>query len=213
MSINNDIENIKTIDFNNIGNESISENNQFNNEDKRLINEYSDINYENIINDYTLIKSLYKQKKIDLNKINEKINKNNKKIEEIKVILSKLKEEKNKKQIDIVNLLSKKETLEEVYKNQIILLTKKSTILKDIAIDSNNKGNNDINDNSEYRDSVNIITNIINNSNEQFDISIEEMKEIEIKKFMEQVISMMEEIFDKKINKFNSNENNEDKIV
>ena len=102
----------------------------------------------------------------------------------------KLKEEKNKKQIDIVNLLSKKETLEEVYKNQIILLTKKNTILKDITIDSNNKGNKDINDNSEYRDSVNIITNIINNSNEQFDISIEEMKKIEIKKFMEQVISM-----------------------
>ena len=112
-----------------------------------------------------------------------------------------------------MNLLSKKETLEEVYKNQIILLTKKNAILKDIAIDSNNKGNNDINDNSEYRDSVNIITNIINNSNKQFDLSIEEMKEIEIKKFMEQVISMMEEIFDKKINKSNSNENNEDKIV
>ena len=125
MSVNNDIDNNIIIDMNNLDNESISENNQYNNENINLINDNSDMNYVNIINEYSLIKSKYKQTETEINKILEKIDKNNIKIEEIKNNLSKLKEAKNKKQIDIVNLLSKKETLEEVYKNQIILLTKK----------------------------------------------------------------------------------------
>ena len=125
MPVNNDIDNNIIIDMNNLDNESISENNQYNNENINLINDNSDMNYVNIINEYSLIKSKYKQTETEINKILEKIDKNNIKIEEIKNNLSKLKEAKNKKQIDIVNLLSKKETLEEVYKNQIILLTKK----------------------------------------------------------------------------------------
>ena len=40
-----------------------------------------------------------------------------KKIEELKNNLTILKEEKNKKQNDIMNLLSNKESLEEIYKN------------------------------------------------------------------------------------------------
>ena len=89
MSVNNDIDNNIIIDMNNLDNESISENNQYNNENINLINDNSDMNYVNIINEYSLIKSKYKQTETEINKILEKIDKNNIKIEEIKNNLSK----------------------------------------------------------------------------------------------------------------------------
>ena len=58
-----------------------------------------------------------------------------------------MKEEIIKKQIDIINLFSKKDKLEEVYKNQIKLLIKKNAILKKITNDHNNIQKNNINNN------------------------------------------------------------------
>ena len=58
----------------------------------------------------------------DFKNINERIKNNNKKIEEIKKSLLDLKEEKKQKEADIINLLSNKESIEEIYKNQIYSL-------------------------------------------------------------------------------------------
>ena len=60
-------------------------------------------------------------------------------------------------------MFSKKEKLEEVYKNQIKHLIKKNIILKNITNDNNNIQKNNINNNNEFRDSINIIINVINN--------------------------------------------------
>ena len=209
MSKNEDIDNINKIE-----NESYSDN-QTNDDNKIFANEESDINEENNNNGLSKIKSKYNQTELELKIIIEKINKNNKKVEEFNNILSKLKEEKNKKQIDIVNLLSKKETLEEIYKNQIVMLIKNNTLYKDLT-NNNNLEKNNFNETNEYNNRENNNTsNIISKSNEenndQFNISIKEMKEIEIKKFIEQVISLMDDIFDKNFIKSTpekSNENN-----
>ena len=196
MSINNIIDENKMTE-NNIINKSSIDSNITENEKKGTNNEDSDINEDKASINYSKLKSKYKQNEVDLKKIKDKINKNNGKIEKIKNTLIKLKEEKNKKQIDIVNLLSKKESIEEVYKNQILLLTKKSSILKDI----NNKKTEDSNE-CKYN------SNIINNANEQFNISIEEMKDLELNKFIDQVMSMMDEILDG--NDYFSNSGNND---
>ena len=207
MSLNEDVINNRNIDIDIMANDSNSENNDINNGNDILISEEYEINDENYNKGLSIKKSRFNQTEIELKKIIEKIEKNTKTIEEIKTNLSKLKQEKNKKQLDIVNLLSKKETIEEVYKNQIVLLKKKHTIYKDLTTNNNN---DKLDNNNKYRDSETIITTIINNSNEeneQFDISIEELKNIEIKKFVEQVILMMEEIFDKKILNFGEEAN------
>ena len=65
--------------------------------------------------------------------------------------------------------------------------------------------------NSSKKNSSKKLTKSNEENNDQFNISIKEMKEIEIKKFIEQVISLMDDIFDKNFIKSTpekSNENN-----
>ena len=212
MSKNEDIDNA-----NKLKNESNSET-PINDDNKIYTIEESDINEGNINNGLTKIKAKYNQTEIESKKISEKINKNNKKIEEINNILSKLKEEKNNKQLDIVNLLSKKETLEEIYKNQIAMLIRNNNIYKDLT-NNNTSEKNNLNETNEYNNSDKNITNIENKINEQieqFDLSIKEMKEIEIKKFIEQVISLIDDIYDKNFIKSSpdkNSENNKNEII
>ena len=66
----------------------------------------------------------------------ERIKNNEKKIEELKNNLTVLKEEKNKKQNDIMNLLSNKESIEEIYKNQVYLLNNSYELLIILDMDS-----------------------------------------------------------------------------
>ena len=113
----------------------------------------------------------------ELNNIQNKIKINNNKKEQIKKNLEILKNEKNKKQIDLINLLSKKESIEEIYKNKIFSL--------------NNKNENIIN-NSNTKNQLEI-----------FNITSEDFKKIEIDKYIEKVISMTDDILAKCGEKYN----------
>ena len=130
---------------------------------------YSDEIIENGIFEEILgnskIKDRFNKMQNELNYIKNEIKKNNKKIERIKSDLIKLKEDKNQQKRDIINLLSKKESLEEVYKNQIFSLNNKN--------EKNNNYNKDI---------------------PLFNISFEEFKQIEIDKYIELVLLMTDDI-------------------
>ena len=75
-----------------------------------------------IFKEYTLINNTRNKAIDEIKNIIERIKNNKLKIEENKEKLIDLKEEKKKKQADIINLLSNKESIEEIYKNQIYLL-------------------------------------------------------------------------------------------
>ena len=131
--------------------------------------EYSDEIIENTIFEEILrnskIKDRYYKMENELNHIKNEIKKNNNKIEQIKLDLIKLKEDKSQQKKDIINLLSKKESLEEVYKNQIFTLNNKK--------EKNNNFNKDIT---------------------LFNISLDEFKQIEIDKYIELVLLMTDDL-------------------
>ena len=118
----------------------MSENNEIKieNNDENYNNEYSDdLDAEQILDEILNYNSSRHKKRIinindELKEIKYKIENNKIKIEEIKLNLIKLKEQKKQNEKDIIDLLSKKESIEEVYKNQIFAL-------------KNRKGNNFIN--------------------------------------------------------------------
>ena len=198
---------------------------------KKEQSDYSDneVSYDDedendpIFKEYTMINDRRNKAIDDLKNINERIKNNNIKIKEIKQNLIDLKEEKKKKQADIVNLLSNKETIEEIYKNQIYSL---NTIPNSGNINSNNFNDNgtlnndinnlinmsiknDINDNSmihlNSNHNITILDNeILNADEDNFKITLNEIKESDQKKYIEQVINMFEDIFKKKDEKLNS---------
>ena len=153
----------------------------------------------------------------DMKNMSERIKNNKAKIEELKKNLVELKEEKKKKQGDIMNLLSNKESIEEIYKNQIYLLNnlnyngsnsnnfnENTTLANDI-----NNLNNLINDNSviHLNSNHNITINdneILNTDEDNFKIPLEEIKESDQNKFLEQVVNMFEDIFKKRDENINS---------
>ena len=132
----------------------------------------------------------------DISNINKKLDDNNMRIEKLTENLKKLKEEKKQKQIDIVNLLSNKESLEEIYKNKVYFLIKskgqnevrKNKNISDITNTANNECKAHIESNSE-------IFNI--EEEKELEINIDEIKKSDKKKFLEQVINLAEDIFQK----------------
>ena len=174
-----------------------------------------------IFKEYTMINDRRNKAIDDLKNINERIKNNNIKIEEIKQNLIDLKEEKQKKQADIVNLLSNKESIEEVYRNQLYALNgqfngsnsgnniNENNMLNN---DTNNLINisikNDINDNSmihlNSNHNITLDNEILNNDEDNFKITLNEIKESDQKRYIEQVISMFEDIFKKRDDKINA---------
>ena len=71
--------------------------------------------------------------------LNEKIKQNENELNDIKTNLINLKQEKKKKQEDIINLLSNKESIEEIYKNQIYFLINSNKNIKEDNITNDNK--------------------------------------------------------------------------
>lgn len=184
----------------------------------------------------------------DLSSLSERIQNNKIKIEEKKKQLNDLKEQKKKIQDEVINLLSNKESIEEIYKNQIYLISNKgsystSTInensnninsdinnLPSISIKTDNNEKSQINHNSNYN--INTLeSESINSDEERFKILFNEIKECDQKKYVEQVLTMFEDIYNKKDEKAmtsitniiknafelyinnNSNENENDKMV
>ena len=157
-----------------------------------------------IYKEYTMINNKRNKVIDDIKNINERIKNNNIKIEEIKNDLKKLKEEKNKKQTDIINLLSNKESIEEIYKNQIYAVNNQHNTNN---INENNDTNNlinisiknDINDNSmihlNSNHNITLDNEISNYDEDTFKIDLNEIKESDQKKYIEQVNYMFEDIF------------------
>jgi len=80
-------------------------------------------NIDNLLyQEYLITNSKYHQIISEIENLNKKIVDGNKKIVKLTENLKKLKEDKKQKQSDIVNLLSNKESLEEIYKNKVSYL-------------------------------------------------------------------------------------------
>ena len=143
---------------------------------------------------HLFILSKYEKLVEESSNINKKLEENTKEIEELNSELKKLKEEKKKKQADIVNFLSKKESLEEIYKNQISYLinNKAQTKAKEGEKEINLKSDSLKSQKSNESENFNI------DKEKELDIKIEEIKKSDKTKFSEQVISFAEEILQKK---------------
>ena len=126
------------------------------------------------------LKNIYTNLINQLTSINNKIKDNNKEIEQLKNSLNILKSEKNNKKSQVVNFLSNKESLDEIYNNYIDYLKNK------------NKENK-----AKIKKITNIKPNPFENQDEDaFEILISEIKEIDLNKFIEQAINFIEDIFD-----------------
>ena len=176
---------------------------------------YNDDDENEIFREYNILHDKKLKAMDDIKNINERIKNNTVKIEECKKKLAELKEEKKKRQGDIMNLLSNKESIEEIYKNQIYSLTNTNynnntgangnnnynENTASLANDINNL-NNLMNDNSAIHLNSNhnlTIDNEISNTDEDnFKIAFKEIKESEQPKYVEQVINMFEDLFKKK---------------
>ena len=136
---------------------------------------------------HLFIISKYEQILLVSSDLYKKIEENSKMIEDLDMNLKKLKEEKKKKQADIVNYLSNKESLEEIYKNNLKFLVKQ----KKPADSKENEINlnlDSLKDESQYY-SI--------DDEKEIEIKIEEIKKSDQAKFTEQVINLAEEIFNK----------------
>ena len=146
---------------------------------------------------YLLIISKYEKILDNISNMNKKIEENSKEIEDLNTGLKKLKETKKKNQTDIVNYLSYKESLEEIYTNKLDYL---------INIKNQNQNKSKIEDNeininldsfkSKTNDNSSHFFNI--GEENEMEITIEEIKKSDKKKFTEQVINLAEKILQKK---------------
>ena len=174
----------------------------------RLFKNKEEFNNYMLYKKYICSKTQYHKIISQLSEIYNKIKENNEKIEKMKNILDKLKEKKKQKQIDIVNLLSNKESLEEIYKSRIYHLKNKSKIFNDLK-NENENGNNKNGQN--YKGNLNNNNDTNNNDNDirqnstmdiyeqnNFEVQLEEIKLSDKKKYEEQIIIFTEEILQKK---------------
>ena len=114
-----------------------------------------------------------------LKEINRKINTNINSIETLKISLNKIKADKNKKKAEIVNLLSNRESVDEIYKNYIEFIKSKNHSNK-----KNKKKKKEIKNPFENQDE------------DAFEILISEIKQIDLIKFIDQSLNLIEEILD-----------------
>ena len=151
-----------------------------------------------ILKEYSIINNKRSILLEDLKIINEKIVKNNDLIERNKKQLDELKSEKKRKQNDIVNLLSNKESIEEIYKNKIYFLINKN--IKNEIENLNNNFNSIISISGIANTTTNNITNntVLNNDEDNFVITINDIKYSDKEKYKEQIIAMIEDIFNSK---------------
>ena len=190
-------------------------------------------NYEQYMfqKNYLISKTQYNKIISSLSDIEIKLRENNALIDKYNNDLNNLKQTKKKKQEEIVELLSNKESLEEIYQNKIsnfkingqISITEKNDI-----INGQNINNENVNENGEEHTNPN--TNDSNNSNEEnkendthkkkesstssssgsissennnpIEIKLNDIKISNQKKYEEQIISFTDEILQKNDNEF-----------
>ena len=120
-----------------------------------------------------------KKIKSKLKEVNNKININKNSIETLKISLNKIKKEKNEKKEEIVNLLSNRESVDEIYKNYIDFIKSKNRLNK-----KNKRKKKEIKNPFENQDE------------DAFEILISEIKQIDLIKFIDQSMNLIEEILD-----------------
>ena len=160
-------------------NENLKKNNTHNIENKMNNHQINDkFNSENSPNNY--VNSTQDKIKLLLKEIESKLNTNLNSIETVKNSLNKLKSEKNQKKSEIVNLLSNKESVEEIYKNYIEYL----------------KSRNRLNKKNKISHKKQIKNPFENQDEDAFEILISEIKQIDLLRFLEQSMNLVEEIFE-----------------
>ena len=145
---------------------------------------------------HLFIISKYEQILLLSSDMNKKMEENKKQIEELNNALVKLKEDKKKTQADIVNYLSNKESLEEVYKNKlkIFILEHKKENSKEETI----KINFDLNQDSSKSKDQEEAQNFNIDQEEELDIKLDDIKKSDKDKYNEQVINFAQDLFGKK---------------
>ena len=157
---------------------------------------------------YLISKTKYDKIISILSDIDKKIKDNKDLIDKLNLNLKKLKKNKKQKQSDIVNLLSNKESLEEIYKGKIYSLLNKSPQVLGMQFINGQKSinpydnisskNEDIKDINKESSEYNPCSSIALFKENNFEVNIEEIKISDKKKYEEQLINFVEEILQKK---------------
>ena len=189
ISTNNisEIEQKETINFQNFQNSMMTLDISFNETSR---NQEESDNYA-LYKKYILSKTEYNKLISEIAYIDNKYTQNNKNIEKLEKLLSNLKEEKREKNIILIDLLSSKESLEEIYKIKLGSLMNSSQIfdkrkINGPAQENTNEANNPF------------ATIKILEDNDNIEIKLEDIELSDKKKFIEQVINFMEDLLRKK---------------
>ena len=143
---------------------------------------------------YLLYKGEYNKTISEIAFIDNKLSQNNKSIEELEKYLSNIKEQKKEKNAILIDLLSNKESLEEIYKIKLSSLISNSQLIQQKKINGHIKENNNNNEDSPFA------TIQILEGDDNIEIKINDIKQSDKKKFIEQVITFTEDILKKKRN-------------
>ena len=143
---------------------------------------------------YLLYKGEYNKIISDIAYIDNKLTLNNNSIEKLEKYLSTIKEQKKEKNTILIDLLSNKESLEEIYKIKLSSLISNSQMFQQRKINGHIKEKNNINDdnNSPFA-TIQIVEN-----EDNLEIKIDDIKQSDKKKFIDQVINFTEDILQKK---------------
>ena len=145
----------------------------------------------NLYKKYLISKTDYNKLISEISYVDNKIKDNTKLIENLSNNLNKLKEEKKEKNVILVDLLSNKESLEEIYKIKISSLKSNYQMYDTTKINGQNANGNDNNE-SPFA-TINILDN-----KDNIEIKTEDIQLSNKEKFFEQVINFAEDIAYKK---------------
>ena len=166
---------------------------------------------------YLISKTQYQKMISEIAEIDNKYIKNSNSIKKLETDLEELKLDKKQKKIDIINLLSNKESLEEIYKLKISSLINNSEIFDNPKINGKlskniinmknsqmNIGNSDNNNSENTNDNeynpfetINIL-NDNDGENNNIEIKVDDIKISDQKKYEEQLSNFCEDILQKK---------------
>ena len=181
---------------------------------------YEECNGNTFYKKYLISRTQYNQKISELADINNKYMQNKIEIEKLEKYLEKLKQDKKEKESYIIDLLSQKESLEEIYSLKLFSLYKKTRNdnnkdingqMKENIKDIKNKGNMK---NGKIKNKPNININGIDNCNDELEVNrfetiniinddeveiqLDDIKKSNPEKYEEQVINLAEEFLQKK---------------
>ena len=158
---------------------------------------------------YLISKTEYNKMVSEISYIDNKITQNNNTIENLEKNLSNLKEQKNEKNAILIDLLSNKESLEEIYNIKLSSLQNNLQLLdikknngqikaKNNKNKINNNNDNNIINNNDIENSPFATIKILEDNDENLEIHINDIKNCDKKKYIEQIINLTEDILQKK---------------